>query len=85
MDVDWDPDSDLRFYNVWIQDLAASGHICDRLAEAISPRSAAFLQNDLTARSVLRDRPAALSRGRCCRGLRDLCPCERRDNCQCHA
>jgi len=85
MDVDWDPDSDLRFYNVWIQDLAAFGHIRNRLAEAISPRSAGFLQNDLTARSVLRDRPAALSRGRCCRGLRDLRPCERRDNCQCHA
>jgi hypothetical protein len=55
MDVDWDPDSDLRFYHVWIQDPAAFGHICDRLAEAISARSAAFLQNDPTARSVPRE------------------------------
>ena len=64
MHVDRGPDSDLGFYHIWIQHLAAFGHVCDRLAEAISARSAALLQNDLTARSILRDRPAALSRGR---------------------
>ena len=85
MNADWYPDFDLGFYHICIQDLAASGHICNRLAEAISARSAGLLQNDLTARTVLRDRPAALGRGSCCRGLRDLCPCERRNNCQRHA
>jgi len=69
MNVDWYPDSNLRFYNIWIQYLAAFGHVCNRLAEAISPRAAAFLQNDLTARIVLRDRPTAVTRGCCGRSL----------------
>src|SRR5207249_5986230 len=85
MDADRDPYFDLGSYCISVEDLAAPRHISDRLAEAVRARSAAFPEHDLTARSVLRDRAVAFSRGRRCSGLRDLSPSEWGHNCQRHA
>jgi hypothetical protein len=42
-------------HGVLVENLAAAGHVSDRLAEAIVHRSAGLPKNDCTARSVLSD------------------------------
>src|SRR4029077_4419820 len=85
MDLHRDTYSNSRFDGICIQGLATPRHISDSLSEAISPRTAGFLQHDRTPRSVLRYRATALSRGSRCRGLRNLRPCEGRRDCQSYA
>src|SRR5438876_12193746 len=85
MDADGNPCFDPCFHASLIQHAAAPGHICDSLAEAIAHRTASFSENDRTPGRVLRDRPAAFSRGRCCGGFRNLSPRKRRHTCQCNA
>ena len=85
MDLHRDTYSNSRFHGIRIQGLATTRHLSDRLAEAISPRTAGFLQHDRATRSVFRYRATALSRGSRCRGLRNLRPCEWRRDCQSYA
>src|SRR6266403_1012840 len=73
-----------RAYHFLIERLAASGHISDRLAKTVSPRSAGLLEHDCLARRVLRDRAVAFCSSRCCGGLRHLRPCKGSHNCQGH-
>src|SRR5438876_532954 len=46
---------DFGSHGVFVENLAAPGHISNRFAEAIVHSSAALLKNDCTARSVLSD------------------------------
>ena len=85
MDADWDAHLNSRAYGIFIEDLAAPCHISNGLSEVVTPRPATFPEYNRIARSVLRDRAGAFSRGGRCRTLRDLCPCERGHNCQSYA
>src|ERR1700757_1777089 len=85
MNLHRDTYSNSRSHGIWIQGLATPRHISDRLAEAISPRTAGFLEHDRAARSVFRYRATALSRGSRRRGLRNLRPREWCRDCQSYA
>src|SRR6476620_1959609 len=58
-----------RLYDIFIEHLTASSHVSDCLTKMVRPRSAAFLEHDYVARSILGDRSVALGSGRCCRCL----------------
>src|SRR5437867_9479417 len=63
---DGDTHSNSRAYHILIEDFAAPRHVSDRFAEMVSPRPAAFLENDCPAWSVFRDRAAAFCGSRRC-------------------
>jgi hypothetical protein len=66
---DRSPDFYPRPYDIFIEHLTASRHVSNCLTKMVRPRSAAFLEHDHVARSVLGDRSVALGGGRGCRCL----------------
>src|SRR4029077_10083473 len=80
MNPDWSADFHSCPYDIFIEHLTASCHVSDGLTKMVCPRSAAFLEHDYVARSVLGDRSVALGSGRCCSCLWGLRPCERSCN-----
>src|SRR5205809_183221 len=63
---DGDTHFNSRAYHIPIEDLAAPRHISDGFPETVSPRPAAFLQHDCTARSVIgRGHPSGCQKQGC--------------------
>src|SRR4030095_2439129 len=82
MNADGDANLDSGSDDCFIQDLAATSHIGDRFAKAITASSTGLPEHNCAPWSVLRDCPGAFGGGRCCGGLRDLSPRERGHSCQ---